>query len=310
VSFGGRKYVIEAGPHRATVVEVGAGLQRYTAGDVDVTGTYPDDQLPPKGCGITLVPWPNRIRDGKYTFDGTEYQLPLTEPAARNASHGLGRWARWQPVRHEPDTVTLRLDIVPQNGYPFEVRAEVTYTVDAEHGLQVTQGASNRGGARAPFGAGAHPYLSTRGHALADTTVMLPASEVLVVDDKQVPVGVRPVAGSDSDLRRGRRLRALRLDAGFTGLGTTDGRGVAEVRTPDGGARLWFDETYRFLQVFTVDALTRNRPAVAIEPMTCAPNAFNTGAGLIVLEPGGSWSGSWGIVPLPGKGRRSSRPAS
>jgi len=73
------------------------------------------------------------------------------------------------------------------------------------------------------------------------------------------------------------------------------------VRTPGGGARLWFDETYRFLQVFTLDALTGDRPAIAIEPMTCAPNAFNTGAGLIILGAGGTWTGSWGIVPLTRK---------
>ena len=304
MSLSGRQYVIEAGRHRATVVEVGAGLQNYTYDGTDVTGSYGDDELPPKGCGITLVPWPNRIRDGKYTFEGTAYQLPLTEPAARNAIHGLGRWVRWAKVRHEPDSVTLRLDVVPQNGYPFEVRVDVTYALHAERGLRVTLAATNQGRGRAPFGAGSHPYLSTRGHALADTTLELPARELLVVDDKQLPVGVRPVAGSDRDLRRGRRLRSLRLDDGFTGLVTADGRGVAEVRTRDGGAQLWFDETFTFLQVFTRDALTPDQPAIAIEPMTCAPNAFNTGAGLIVLEPRGTWSGSWGIVPLASTGRR------
>lgn len=303
MNLSGRQYVIEAGAHRATVVEVGAGLQRYTFGGVDVTGSYGEDELPPKGCGITLVPWPNRIRGGKYTFEGTAYQLALTEPAARNANHGLGRWVRWENVRQRDDHVTLRLDIVPQNGYPFEVRVETTYALHPEHGLTVTIGARNLGTRRAPFGAGSHPYLSTRGHALGDTTVQVPARERLVVDDKQVPIGVRSVDGTEYDLRRGRRLRTLRLDDGFTGLALQDGRGVAEVRTPGGGARLWFDETYRFLQVFTLDALTRNQPAVAIEPMTCASNAFNTGAGLIVLEPGGVWTGSWGIVPITGRGR-------
>jgi aldose 1-epimerase len=303
MTLSGQQYVIEAGGHRATVVEVGAGLQNYTFDGADVTGSYGDDELPPKGCGTTLVPWPNRIKDGKYTFDGTTYQLALTEPAARNAIHGLGRWVRWTKVRHDPDTVTLRLDVVPQNGYPFAVRVDVTYALHPEYGLRVTLAAANEGRQRAPFGAGSHPYLSTRGHALADTTVQLPARELLVVDDKQLPIGVRPVDGTDRDFRRGRRLRTVRLDDGFTGLITSDGRGVAEVRTPDGGARLWFDETYKFLQVFTRDALTRNRPAVAIEPMTCAPNAFNTGAGLIIVEPGGTWNGAWGIVPLRRTGR-------
>lgn len=301
MSFTGRQYVIEAGEHRATVVEVGAALKRYTVGDIDITCTYGDDELPPKACGITLVPWPNRIRGGRYSFEGVDYQLSITEPKAGNAIHGLGRWARWTSVQHEADRVTLRHDIVPQSGYPFEVRAEVTYTLHPEHGLMVTLGARNLGRGRAPFGAGSHPYLSTRGHALADTTVQLPAQERLVVDDKQLPVGVRTVAGSTYDLRRGRRLRDVRFDDCFTGITTENGRGVAELRTPAGGAQLWFDETFRFLQVFTADPLTRNQPGVAIEPMTCAPNAFNTGAGLIVLDPGGTWTGSWGIAPISRK---------
>lgn len=294
----GAQYSIAAGPHEATVVEVGAGLRRYAVGGVDVTGTYGEDELTPKACGITLVPWPNRIRGGRYAFDGVTQQLALTEPLAGNAIHGLGRWVRWTPVERAADRVTLRLDVVAQNGYPYQVRVEVTYALHPEAGLVVTIAAQNLGSTRAPFGAGSHPYLSTRGHDLADTTVQLPAGEILVLDEKQVPVGVRSVAGSPHDLRRGRRLRTLRLDDCFTALRTGDGRGRAEVRTRSGGAWLWFDETFRFLQAFTVDGLTPGRPAVAIEPMTCAPDAFNTGAGLIVLDPGGRWSGSWGITPL------------
>jgi aldose 1-epimerase len=166
-----------------------------------------------------------------------------------------------------------------------------------EQGLAVTISARNNGPSRAPFGAGAHPYLATRGHPLADVTVRVPASDHLVVDERQVPVGVRSVARSEFDLRRGRRLRAQRLDDGFTGLATSDGRGQAEVRTKSGGARLWFDETYKFLQVYTLDELTPGQPGVAVEPMTCAADGFNSGKGLIILPPGGGWTGSWGIIP-------------
>ena len=299
MNLSGAQYVIEAGAHRVTIVEVGAALQRYTFDSVDVTGTYGMDELPPKACGIVLVPWPNRIRDGKYSFEGTDYQLALTEPAARNAIHGLGRWARWTAVAHELSVVTLRLDVVPQNGYPFPVRVEVTYLVDAQRGLAVTITARNLGSRRAPFGAGSHPYLSTRGHALADVTLRLPAAERLVMDEKGVPVGVRPVAGSEHDLRRGKRLKSLRMDDGFTALPADPAERYAELRTPDGtGARLWFDPGFGYLQVLTLDALTPGRAAVAVEPMTCAPDAFNSGAGRIVLEPGGSWSGTWGITPF------------
>jgi len=298
VNLTGPQYVIEAGAHRATIVEVGAGLQRYTHDGVDVTATYAPDGLPPKACGIVLVPWPNRIRGGKYSFDGTDYQLALTEPSAGNAIHGLGRWARWTVVTHALSRLVLRLDVVPQNGYPFPVRAEVMYALDAERGLAVTITAHNLGPRRAPFGAGSHPYLSTRGHALADVRLRLPAAERLVADDKGLPVGVRPVAGSEHDFRRSKRLKAVRMDDGFTALAAEPEQRYAELRTPDGGARLWFDAAFRYLQVLTLDALTPQQPAVAIEPMTCAPDAFNSRAGLMVLDPGGSWSGTWGITPI------------
>ncbi|SHH26440.1 aldose 1-epimerase [Jatrophihabitans endophyticus] len=293
----GTQWTISAGDHVATVVEVGAGLRGYTVGGTAVTCGYGEDELPPKGCGITLVPWPNRIAGGRYTFDGAAQQLGLTEPDAGNAIHGLGRWERWTPVRQDAGVLTLGLDVVPQKGYPFQIHAEVTYAVHAEHGLTVTLAARNVGRGRAPFGAGSHPYLATRGHELADVTLTLPATEVLVVDEHQIPVGSRPLS-EDDDYRAGRVLGRHRFDDGFTGLQPVDGRGTAEVRTPSGGARLWFDETFGFLQVYTLADLTPGQHGVAVEPMTCAPNAFNSGAGLLVLEPGDEWTGSWGIQPL------------
>lgn len=297
-SISGEQYDISAGEHRVTVAEVGAGLRRYEVAGVGVTCGYGLDTLPPKGCGTTLVPWPNRLDAGRYTFDGVEQQLALSEPDLRNAIHGLGRWARWAPVEHTADAVTLRLDVVPQKGFPFEVRVEVTFAVHAEHGLRVSFAAVNRGEQRAPFGAGSHPYLSARGHALDDVTLTLPVAEQLVVDDRQLPTGQRPVSG-DVDFRAGRRLGGHRFDMGFTGIERgPDGRGVAELRTPDGGARLWVDESFRFLQSYTVDDLTPGCSGVAVEPMSCAPNAFNSGDGLVVLEPDDEWHGTWGVRPL------------
>jgi aldose 1-epimerase len=294
----GQQFTIAADEHQVTVVEVGAGLRSYRYRGVDVTQGYPAEALPPKCAGVTLVPWPNRLRGGRYTFDGVPQQLALTEPASGNAIHGLGRWERWSVVHRDPAAVTLGLDIVPQHGWPYEVLVQVTYALHPDHGLTVTATARNHGSNRAPFGAGFHPYLSTHGGSLGETTVRLPASQRLIVDEAQLPIGVQSVAGTAYDLRRGRRLRELRMDDGFTGLHTEHGRGVAEVRNRNGGARLWFDEAFRYLQVFTPELLTGGRPAVAVEPMTCAPDAFNSGAGLIVLSPGGTWTGSWGISPL------------
>lgn len=297
-ALSGQQFVICAGDFEATVVEVGAVLRRFRRGSVDLTVPFGEDVLPPKCSGGVLVPWPNRIRDGKYAFEGRAMQLPLTEPETHTAIHGLTRWVRWTPVVHAASRVTLATDIAPQTGYPFQVRVEVTYSLDPELGLAVSASAHNHGTGHAPFGAGFHPYLSTHGAPLDATTVRLPAARRLLLDDASVPVGVQSVDGTDHDLRAGKRLKSLRMDDGFTDLQVQGGRGAAEVRSKAGGARLWFDQTFRYLQVFTRDDLGGAGPAVAIEPMTCAADAFNSGDGLIVLDPGGTWSGSWGIQPL------------
>ena len=115
----GQQFTISAGEHAATVVEVGAGLRRYTHRGRDITGTYAEDVLPPKCCGGVLVPWPNRLRGGRYSFDGADRQLARTEPAAGNSIHGLGRWERWSLRHQDALSVTLGLDLVPQTGWPF-----------------------------------------------------------------------------------------------------------------------------------------------------------------------------------------------
>jgi aldose 1-epimerase len=294
----GQQYEISAGEYAATIVEVGAGLRQYTFRGVDVTVAYGEDVLPPKGDGAVLVPWPNRLRGGKYSFGGRDFQLALTEPAQSNAIHGLGRWVRWTPLARDASSVTLAIDIVPQTGWLFELRVEVTYALHPTYGLSVSSLARNTGAWPAPFGAGFHPYLSVHGHRLDEVTVQLPASKRIVTDSAQVPIGLQSVGRTHADLRRGRRLRADRFDDGFTGLTQIEGRTHVEVRTRSGGAQLWADPTFGYLQLFTIDELIPGLAAVAVEPMTCPADAFNSGDGLIVLEPGAVWSGSWGIRAL------------
>jgi aldose 1-epimerase len=300
----GEQFRITAGDHEATLVAIGAGLRGYSFRGIEITPTY-GEGLPPKGCGTTLVPWPNRLRGGAYTFDGVKQQTALTEPAVGNAIHGLGRWARWAPVTTArsapaPNKITLGLDIPPQNGYPYEVRAEVTYALDVQYGLTVTLRAINTGSARAPFGAGSHPYLTTRGTALDDVRLIVPATRRLITDERRIPVDEVDVTGTLYDLRTPKPLAGRRFDDGFTGLDPSEGKGRYEalVVSDAGSTRVWFDPDFGYVQVFTVESLVGGQPAIAIEPMTCPADAFNSGTGLIVLEAGQEWSASWGIEPL------------
>lgn len=293
--IGGRRFEITGGGYRAEVIEVGANLAGLWHRGADetwepVTVDNPPDALPPKSSGAVLLPWPNRIAGGTYRFDGVDYQLPLSEPANGNATHGLARWARWTPEQQSDSSVTLAYDLVPQTGYPFPLRLRLTYSV-GEDGLRVTVEAVNTGPAAVPFGAGCHPYLDLGEHDYDTAELLVPAAAMLDTDERQIPTGARPVEGSPYDFRTIRPIGSLRLDQGYAGLTGS----VAVLRTERRSVELHWDDAYRYLQVFTPPEILPGRRAVAIEPMSCPANAFNSGEGLVRLEPGQRWSGSWGI---------------
>jgi aldose 1-epimerase len=295
----GRQVEIAFGDQRAVVVEIGGGLRSYAAGGRDVLDGYAVDEQCRSGRGQVLIPWPNRLQDGRYAFDGQEHQLPLTEPEHGNAIHGLVRWVAWTVGEHSDNRVVMRHVIHPQPGYPFTVSVSIEYTL-SEGGLSVRTTAENVGPGACPYGSGAHPYL-TLGTASVDVLELLvPAREVMVFDDRGLPVGTEAVQATEYDFRAGRMIGNTTLDNAFTGLGRgDDGRARARLRAPDGRELVvWVDESYPYLMVFTGDPLPDvNRRSIAVEPMTCPPNAYRTGASLIRLEPGQSTSATWGIEP-------------
>jgi aldose 1-epimerase len=291
MTFDGRRYEIAAGAYRAQLAEVGANLAGLWHDGSPITVESPPDGLPPKSTGAVLLPWPNRIAGGRYSFDGVDHQLPVTEPALLNASHGLVKWVRWNAGRQDGSSVTLTHDLVPQTGYPFELHVEVSYRLNADTGLQVLTSVTNAGRSAAPFGAGFHPYLDLADHQLDTAELVVPAGAVFDTDDHQIPTGRRPVEGTPFDLRTIRPIGSLRLDHGFAELTGS----AALLRTEQRSVEIRWDAAYRYLQVFTPPFITPGRNAVAIEPMSCPANAFNSGEGLIRLEPGDEWTGSWGI---------------
>ena len=119
VPLTGQQYQISAGPYRATVTELGAGLRELLWRDQPVIVGYEADELPPAGAGQLLAPWPNRIDGGRYAVGGASYQLDLSEPAHGNAIHGLTRWAGWQEAEHDGRRGRLRHMLYGGPGYPF-----------------------------------------------------------------------------------------------------------------------------------------------------------------------------------------------
>ncbi len=295
----GEQIELTLGEQRAVIVEVGGGLRSYSAAGLELLDGYGADQMSTSGRGQVLLPWPNRLQDGSYEFDGRRHQLALTEPEAHNAIHGLVRWTAWNVAHREPHRVVLEHALHPQPGYPFSLALSLEYSL-SESGLEVRTTVTNVGSDACPYGSGAHPYL-TVGTATVDPVVLrVPGRTMLESDDRGLPIGTASVDDTEYDFREPRPIGSTKLDNAFTDLERDeDGRAHVELHDPASGRALtlWVDESYAYLMIFTGDPLPDvNRRSLAVEPMTCPPNAFRTGDAVIRLEPGGSTTSAWGIV--------------
>ena len=281
--------MIEAGPYRAVAVEVGGGLREATVEGRPLLDGYAEDALPDGGRGQVLAPWPNRLRDGRWTWEGQQLQLPLSEPAKGNASHGLVRWAGWSVVERDAARVVLGHRLHPQPGYPFRLDLRAAYAVDAATGLsvEVTATAVDR---PTPVALGMHPYLAPPSGSTVDGCVLhVPARSVMRVDDRSLPTGLAAATGP-KDLRRPALVGSRVLDDAFTDLDGT------EVRLSAGGRTTVLTTDAPWLQVFTGDTLApaRRRRGLAVEPLTAPADAFNRG-GAAVLQPGEQLALRWSL---------------
>ena len=257
----GRHFHLEYQEQDADVTAVGATLRSYRVAGRDLLDGYPDTSRSTDGRGQLLLPWPNRIDGGRYQFEGVDYELPLTEPGKANAIHGLARWLTWVQESVDKEKVRLSLVIYPQPGYDFTLGLSAEYRLGPA-GLSVTVAASNLGDRALPYGSGAHPYF-TLGTTLVDELWMqMDAATRLPNNDRgQVTVELSLHDASES-------------------------------------LRVWADPQHRYLMVFTGDSLPDSsvrRRGLGLEPMTCPPNAFRSGQGLITLAPGASRVTRWGV---------------
>ncbi len=295
----GEQFQIRNGAQQASVVEVGGGVREYVVGTRPVLDPYPVDAMCDGAHGAPLIPWPNRLADGAYRFDGADHTVALTEPDKHNAIHGFLRWRSWQAVEHEPSRVVMATRLHPLMGYPFTVDVQVAYELGNE-GLVVATTATNLSDRACPYGAGQHPYLSPGSGKVDDCTLELgAATRILTENERQLPTGRASVQGTDFDFRTSRRLGDRELDYPFADLDRDqDGRAWARLAAPDGSqVALWVDEHYPIIEIYTGDTLSpdRRRLGLGTEPMTCPPNAFRSGEGLIRLEPGESVTTTWGV---------------
>jgi aldose 1-epimerase len=300
----GEQFELRHASQRVVVVEVGGGLRTYRAGEREVLDGYGPDEMAGGGRGQALMPWPNRLRDGRYEFGGRTLQLALSEPDTHNAIHGLVRWTNWIATEREPARVRMEHVLHPQTGYPFTLALAIEYVLD-DGGLTVTTEATNAGGEPCPFGAGAHPYLTVGTASIDGCTLQAPGARRLLADERSLPTGSEAVAGTAFDFRRARTIGDAQIDTAYTELERdADGLARTQLVAPDGrtGVTLWQDASYTHLMLFTGDTLPpeRRRQGLAVEPMTCPPNAFASGEGVRVLAPGETFTARWGIAPTRG----------
>lgn len=291
----GGQYEIARGGAEAVIVELAGGIRSYRRDGIDLTESYHDDQIPPAGAGMMIAPWPNRIEDGQWRLDGEILQLDITEVSRNHAIHGLLRNTGYRRMGRTDSSVQLAATIFPQHGYPFNVEHRVSYGIEEDFSLSVTQELVNFSASRAPFALGAHPYVKIGDVATEELTLTVNAGTRLVTNEALIPHGSEPASGS-FDLSRGRRIGELELDAAYTDLTFIGGR-CRHTLSDDNGrsVSLWGDGAFRYTQVFVTDQFPGVGKAVALEPMTAPANAFNSGEGLRWLEPGGSFRASWGI---------------
>lgn len=295
----GRQFALTHAGYTATVTQAGATLRELTHHGRPLIAGFSRDEPMPDFNGALLAPWPNRIGDGRYTFDGREHQLPVSEPSRRTALHGLVAWQAWEPVSVADDAVELTTVLYPQRGYPFLLTLTARYAL-ADDGLSVDVTARNDGTSTAPYGVSMHPWFVADDDGISDWTLTVPADDVLTVDARLLPTGRATVWG-ELDLRAGRTLGETRLDHAFTGIAFDGGSARVTLRNPDGrGVTIGFDERCPWLQVCTGDEAgpALNRRAVAIEPMTCPPDAFRSGTDVVRLEPGDEHTVRWTIGAL------------
>lgn len=296
-------YSFSSGKYRAEVVSTGAGLRLLEFDSSALTETWEAGTKPPLSAGLVLAPWPNRVADGTFSFGGVEHHLEITEPARNNASHGFVRRVEWTLVDRTESKVEQSVEVGLHQGWPYPLTLNVIHELTPD-GLVVTTTAKNTGSVAAPFALGFHTFVRVGDVPLDECTLEFSAGTRLPLETTRLlPQGTSvPTAGTEYDFHEPKSLKGVLLDTPFSAE-TPDALGRARhfLRAPDGTATvLWTDREFGWVQVFTADPINdqaypnRGR-ALAIEPMTAPPNALNSGIDLTIIEPGSSWTGSWGM---------------
>ena len=293
----GEQIAIAHGDQRAVVTEVGATLRTYVKGGVSVVEGFAGEEVSTNARGQLLYPWPNRMGEGEWSFSGREARPRIDDVAHATAIHGLVRWLPFRIDAVNQNRCVLSLLLHPSPEYPFASEIQVAYHLGSL-GLTVTTTVTNRDGVPLPFGVGLNPYLAVTTPTIEGALLEIPAKSYVAVDDRQLPTGeILPVAGNPLDFSTRKSVSGHDIDVTYTDLIRDDsGLAVATLEDSHGGlVELSADRNFPYLQAYSGDNNEKGhrRTSVAVEPMTCPPDALRSGKDIVVLEPGQHWAGSW-----------------
>ncbi len=245
--------------------------------------------------GSFLFPFPNRVDGGKYQFKGKQYQLNVNFSNENNAIHGLLFDKKFVKTSETIDqhNCTLVLSHSDNNlpGYPFAFRIDIVYTLNQQSELSICTRITNTGDQNMPAGIGWHPYL-TLGCKVDELKLSFPAAEKYITNQRMLPTGEH---NAYNDFTKLKQIDNNRFDTCFK-VATNTGHAETILCNSNlkGGIKVWQKtgpNQYNFLQLYTPD----QRQSIAIEPMTCLPNAFNINSEFLDLPPGSSHEVEWGI---------------
>jgi len=295
------EFTLSAGGYTAVVAARAAALRVLQFEGRDLVVPFPEGGPIPDYRGIIAAPWPNRIADGKYVFDDVSYQLPVNETERETALHGLAFPLDWTLKEADAGSLTLSCTVGPSEGYPFVLELSAQYVLD-DAGLHTTVTARNSADVAAPYGVCPHPYLVAGASPLDQWILEAPAGRYLeVTPDRLLPVSLESVEGHAFDFRSARPIGTTEIDHAFTDISFDAGLARLSLRDPAGtGVGMSWDESCPWLQIHTADKPEPlpNRLGLAVEPMTCPPDAFNSGTDLIRLEAGTEHVAAWSIYAL------------
>jgi len=262
----------------------GGRLSNLVFEDIQVLADFEASTYENNYASSILFPFVNRIKDGKYTFDNSKYQLSCNEGDKNNALHGLVYNKTFVCTKKvltlNYASVTLQYkDNGKHLGFPFKFNIDLTYTLN-EKGIILSVKIANKDKKNFPFSIGWHPYFYSKN--LDNSTLNFSSNKKYVFDNQQIISGT-----TDLNIEMPFQLKAVTLDDCYQ-LKTNE----IYFSTPEYRFNIESTSKENFLQLYTPEI----RNVIAIEPMTGAADNFNNEIGLQTLQPNETYNMKWLIA--------------